>query len=327
MKQEVGRKRLRGPRVVAIAYDGLCLFEFGISVEVFGLSRPEFESDWYRFQVCSAAGNEVAATGGVRIRAEAGLEALEAADIVIVPGWRDPRQSPPNQLIAAIKDAHARGARIVGLCGGVFVLAATGLLSNKCATTHWQFLDDFIAKNPEICVNRETLYCDEGRILTSAGSAAAIDLCLHIVRCDYGAEKASVVARRLVVPPLRGGDQPQRNAESLIPASNDQQLSDLLLRLKADLATQFSSQEAARELRMSLRTFHRKFQVFTGESYGQWLSKQRLERAKRLLCETDLSIEQIADACGFSTSGSLRRLFREYTSGSPKEYRTKHARG
>lgn len=327
MDQMTGRNRLRGPRVAAVVYDGLCLFEFGIAVEVFGLARPEFGSDWYRLRVCSAEGDEVATTDGVRIRAGAGLETLNAADIVIVPGWRNPRQRPPNQLVAAITDAHARGARIVGLCGGVFVLAATGLLSNKCATTHWQFLDDFIAINPDICVSRETLYCDDGRILTSAGSAAAIDLCLHIVRCDYGAEKADVVARRLVVPPLRGGSQPQRNAESLVPPCNDQQLSDFMLRMKADLAKQISSEKAARQLSMSLRTFHRKFQSFTGESYGQWMSKQRLERAMQLLRETDLGIEQISDACGFASSGSLRRLFREHTNVSPKAYRMAHSRG
>ena len=327
MKRVNGIKQTQGPLVVAVVYDGLCLFEFGIAVEVFGLSRPEFESDWYRFQVCSAEGDEVATTGGVRVRAEAGLEALERADVIVVPGWRGPRQRPPSQLISAITDAHTRGARIVGLCGGVFVLAATGLLSNKCATTHWQFLDDFVELNPDICVNRETLYCDDGRILTSAGSAAAIDLCLHIVRCDFGAEKADVVARRLVVPPMRGGSQPQRNAESLVPPCNDQQLADYLVRLKADLATQVSSQEAARELRMSVRTFHRKFQSFTGESYGRWISKQRLERAMHLLRETDLGIEQISDACGFASSGSLRRLFREYTSVSPKEYRAAHTSG
>ncbi|RNC82988.1 MAG: helix-turn-helix domain-containing protein [Phycisphaera sp.] len=321
-----GTHQLTGPRVVVLVYDRLCLFEFGIAVEVFGLPRPEFGSDWYRFQVCAAEGDEVRATGGVRVRAEAGLESLEHADIVIVPGWRGPRQRPPNQLVTAIADAHARGARIVGLCGGVFVLAATGLLSSKCATTHWQFLDEFVMHNPDICVNRETLYCDDGRILTSAGSAAAIDLCLHIVRCDYGAEKADVVARRLVVAPLRGGDQPQRDAESLVPACKDQRLSDFLRHMKENLATQYTSQEAAQELSMSLRSFHRKFQLHTGVSYGKWISEQRLERAMHLLRETDLAVEQIADACGFASSGSLRRLFREHSKGSPKAYRTMHSR-
>ena len=321
MTKYVGSKQLIGPRVVVVVYNGLCTFEFGIATEIFGLSRPELGNDWYRFQVCSAEGPEVLVAGGVHLRVEAGLEALEHADIVVVPGWRDPRQRPSGELTAAIIDAHGRGARIVGICGGVFVLAATGLLSNKRATTHWRFLDDFIARNPDIRVDRAPLYCDDDRILTSAGSAAGIDLGLHIVRSDYGTEVADMVARRLVTAPLRSGDQPQRSSERIVPACRDQQLFDFLVHVKADLATQYTSLTAARELNMSQRTFHRKFHALTGESYGQWVSKQRLERAKKLLSETDLNIEQISRACGFASSGSLRRLFREHTDGSPKEFR------
>ena len=231
-----GNKQLIGPRVVVVVYNGLCTFEFGIAVEMFGLSRPELGNDWYRFKICSAEGPEVFMVDGVHLRVEAGLEALEHADIVVVPGWRDPRQRPSGDLTAAIIGAHGRGARIVGICGGVFVLAATGLLSNKRATTHWRFLDEFIALNPDVRVDRAPLYCDDDRILTSAGSAAGIDLCLHIVRSDYGTDIADIVARRLVTAPLRGGDQPQRSAEKLLPASRDQQLFDFLVHLKANLA-------------------------------------------------------------------------------------------
>lgn len=326
MEQLGGNNQLNGPRVVVVVYNGLCAFEFGIAVEVFGISRPELGRDWYRFQICSAEGPEVLVAGGVKLCVEAGLEALKDADIVVVPGWRDPRQRPSSELTDAIIAAHDRGARIVGICGGVFVLAATGLLSNKRATTHWRFLDDFIASNPDIRVDRAPLYCDDERILTSAGSAAGIDLCLHIVRSDYGSDIADIVARRLVTAPLRGGDQPQRSSENIVPDGRDQQLFDFLIHLKADLARPYTSLSAARELGMSQRTFHRKFQALTGESYGQWMSKQRLERAKNLLRETDLNIEQVTEACGFSSSGSLRRLFREHTGGSPKEYRQQHSR-
>ena len=325
MPEQHGKKPLTGPRVATIVYDGLCTFEFGIAVETFGLPRPELGSDWYRFRVCSAEGPEVVATGGIHVRADAGLEALEHADIVVVPGWRDPRQRPPVALTNAILAAHTRGARIVGICGGVFVLAATGLLSNRRATTHWRFLDELIANNPDIRVDRTPLYCDDDRILTSAGSAAGIDLCLHIVRSDYGSEVAEMVARRLVTGPLRGPDQPQRSSENLVPPGKDQLLSDFLVHVKADLATPYTSAAAARELHMSERTFHRKFQALTGESYGKWVSKQRLARAKNLLRATDLNIDQIAEACGFSSSGSLRRLFREQTAQSPREYRKTHA--
>lgn len=321
MSGHEGKERLTGPRVVAVVYEGLCTFEFGIVVEAFGLARPELGNDWYRFQVCSAEGPEVSATGGVRVRTEAGLDALEQADIVVMPGWRGPRQRPPIELTAAISDAHGRGARIVGICGGAFVLAATGLLSNRRATTHWRFLDEFIANNPDICVERAPLYCDDDRVLTSAGSAAGIDLCLHIVRSDYGSDIADSVAHRLVTAPMRGGEQPQRSSGSLVPNDNDQHFSDFLVHLKADLATQYTSASAARELNMSERTFHRKFKLFTGENYGQWLSNLRLERATYLLRETELNIDEIAEACGFASTGSLRRLFRKSVGKSPREYR------
>lgn len=326
MAKQEGKNPPRGPRVVVVVYEGLCTFEFGIAVEVFGLSRPEFGDDWYRFQVCSTDGPEVAAVGGIHVRAEAGLEALALADIVVVPGWRDARQRPSGELTAALVGAYARGARIVGICGGAFVLAASGLLSNRRATTHWRLLDEFIANHPDILVDRAPLFCDDDRVLTSAGSAAGIDLCLHIVRSDYGTQVADTVARRLVTAPLRGGDRPQRSSQELVPASRDQRLSDFLLNLKSDLATQYTSASAARELGMSPRTFHRRFQALTGTSYGRWMSKQRLERAKNLLRETDLNIEEVADACGFASSGSLRRLFREHTGGSPKHFRDVHCR-
>ena len=321
-----GKKMPTGPRVVVVVYQGLCTFEFGIAVETFGLPRPELGSDWYRFEVCSAEGPEVSATGGIGVRAESGLEALGRADLVVVPGWRGPRERPPSELTTALVAAHDRGARIVGICGGAFVLAATGLLSNKRATTHWRFLDEFVAIHPDVRVEGSPLYCDEDRILTSAGSAAGIDLCLHIVRSDYGAEVADLVARRLVTSPFRGGEQPQRTAENLVPDGRDQALADLLLHLKADLARPYTSADAARELGMSDRTFHRRFQALTGTSYGRWMSRQRLERAKSMLRETDLGIEQIAEACGFASSGSLRRLFREHAGGTPRDYRRAHLR-
>ncbi|ANM30899.1 hypothetical protein ABI59_16935 [Acidobacteria bacterium Mor1] len=325
MKNRTGKNQLTGPRVVVVTYSELCTFEFGIAVEVFGLARPELGRDWYRFQVCSAEGQRVLAVGGVHLCVDAGLEALDQADIVVVPGWRDPRQRPPADLSAAIVRAHERGARIVGICGGVFVLAATGLLSNRRATTHWRFLDELISQNPDVRVDRTPLYCVEDRILTSAGSAAGIDLCLHIVRSDYGSEIADRVARRLVTPPLRGGDHSQRSPDNLVPETRDQRFADFLLRLKADLATPFTGAAAAREIGMSERTFHRKFQAHTGETYGAWTSQRRLERARKLLRETDLNIDEITEACGFASSGSLRRLFRESGEGSPKQYREAHS--
>src|SRR5882672_9282324 len=196
-------------RVVALAYDRLATFEFGIVVEVFGLPRPEIKVPWYRFEVCALDRGPLRATGGVTIRAGAGLGALSRAGTIIIPGWRDPEERPPEALLTALRAAHARGARLVTICSGVFVLAAAGLLDGRRATTHWRYVERLRSLHPQIRVEPDVLYVDEGSILTSAGSAAGIDLCLHVVRRDYGAEIANQVARRLVMPPHRDGGQAQ----------------------------------------------------------------------------------------------------------------------
>ena len=172
-------------RVVVLAYDRLCTFEFSIAVEVFGLPRPELDLDWYRFQVCSFETGPLRATGGILVQADAGPGALRSADTIVIPGWRDADEPPPEPLLVALRAAHRRGARLVSICSGVFVLAATGLLDGKRATTHWRYVDRLRTRFPKIQVEPDVLYVDEGSILTSAGSAAGLDLCLHIVRCDF----------------------------------------------------------------------------------------------------------------------------------------------
>lgn len=316
-------RELNGPRVVVVVYDQLCTFEFGIAVEVFGLSRPEFGNDWYRFEVCSAEMKVVSATGGVQIQVDSGIEAIENADLVVVPGWRNPLELPSEELIEAIVAAHARGARVAGICGGVFVLAATGLLANKCATTHWMFLDTFIDQHPDVCIESTPTFCDIDRILTSSGSAAGIDLCLHIVASDYGQTRANQVARRLVVPPFSASsEQGQESKQPPPPISDEQQrMNGLLKRLRLDIATPYSIDEAATELDVSPRTFLRRFKTATGMNYGEWTTLQRLDRAKTLLIQTDLTIERIAEACGLASSGSLRRIFRTHLNVSPREFR------
>src|SRR6476620_2190492 len=196
-------------RVVALAYDRMATFEFGIVVEVFGLPRPEIERPWYRFEVCALDRGPLRATGGVTLRARAGLRALSRAGTIVIPGWRDPEERPPEPLLKAVRAAHARGARLLTICSGVFVLAAAGLLDGRRATTHWRYVERLRALHPLVRVEPDVLYVDEGSILTSAGSAAGIDLCLHVVRRDYGAEIANQVARRLVVSPHRDGGQSQ----------------------------------------------------------------------------------------------------------------------
>src|SRR5215510_15396552 len=196
-------------RVVALAYDGLGMFEFGIVVEAFALKRPELNVPWYRFGVCSVEPGPIRVLGGITIEASSGLGALRRADTIVVPGWKTTGELPPTALLSALRNAYRRGARVVSICSGVFLLAAAGLLDGKRATTHWRYVDRLSRRYPSINVEPDVLYVDEGRILTSAGSAAGIDLCLHIIRRDYGAEIANQVARRLVVSPHREGGQAQ----------------------------------------------------------------------------------------------------------------------
>jgi AraC family transcriptional activator FtrA len=181
-------------------------FELGIVSEVFGLSRPELDVDWYRFSVFSLDRRPLRATGGIRVQAPHGVGVLRTAGTIVIPGWHL-EEPPPERLLRLLRAAHAAGARLVSICSGVFVLAATGLLDGKRATTHWRYAARLASRYPGIRVDSDRLYIDEGSILTSAGSAAGIDLCLHIVRRDYGAGIANSVARRLVMPPHRDGGQ------------------------------------------------------------------------------------------------------------------------
>lgn len=318
---EFDQKSLTGSRVVAVVYDQLSTFEFGIAVEVFGLPRPEFGEDWYRFQVASADGPSIAATGGFQIETGNGLEALAHADIIILPGWRAPYVDVPYGLIDALRNAHKRGVRIVAICGGAYVLAATGLLRGRRATTHWRFVDHFVRAYPDIEIDEAPLFLQEDNLYTSAGSAAGIDLCLHVVREDYGQDKTNSVARRLVVPPLRPGAQRQEIAQPVLPRDKHHRFSKVLEFLKTDMAAGHTIDEAAELAGLSPRTFMRQFEKITGSTFGKWIGLQRIERAKVLLSETDLSIELIADACGYASSSSLRRLFREAEGASPSAYR------
>ncbi len=202
-------RRLANPVVVVVAYDGLCTFEFGCAVEIFGLPRPELGENWYRFAVASADPGALRATGGVQVTADGGLNLLATAGTVIVPGWRGVDAPVPEALIAALRGAHAAGARILSLCSGAFVLAAAGLLDDRNATTHWRYANQLVERYPRVRFVPDVLYVDDGLILTAAGSAAGLDLCLHVVRRDWGSEIANQVARRLVLPAHRQGGQAQ----------------------------------------------------------------------------------------------------------------------
>ena len=208
-------KRRRRPQplenrlVVALAYDGLCTFEFGVAAEIFGLDRPEMGNAWYRFRDAAIEPGPLRAMGGISVAADGGLSLVENAGTIIVPGWRGADSPVPQRLLKALRRAHKRGARLLSFCSGVFVLAATGLLDGRRATTHWRYSDTLASAYPEVTVVPDVLYVDEGNVLTAAGSAAGIDLSLHLVRRDWGAAAANSVARRLVVPSHRDGGQAQ----------------------------------------------------------------------------------------------------------------------
>src|SRR6185503_11517167 len=250
-------------RVVALAYDGLCTFEFGIVVEVFGLPRPEFGASWYRFQVCSLHRGALKATGGVTMRAEVGLSALRRESTIVIPGWRNAAERPPEALLRALRRAHARGARLATICSGVFVLAAAGLLDGRRATTHWRYVERLRATYPRVKVEPDVLYVDEGDILTSAGSAAGIDLCLHVVRRDYGARIANRVARRLVVYPHREGGQAQF-IDRAVGNEDSPWFSKLLEWAQRHIEEELPVDRLAAQAGMSKRTLARHFTATTG---------------------------------------------------------------
>lgn len=310
----------RPHRLAAVVYDNLCVFELGIVVELFGLPRPELPVEWYRFSLCSVDPGPLAATAGVRIEARQGLAGLRTADTIAIPGWRDPDEIPPAPLLRALRRAHARGARILALCSGAFVLAAAGLLDGRRATTHWRYADAFRARYPRVRFEPDVLYVDEGRVLTSAGSAAGIDLCLHLVRRDYGADIANQVARRLVVPPHRDGGQAQYVPEPVsvrAPGGLARVQEWAVARLDRPLALE----DLARQGNMSVRTLARRFEQETGSTPHRWLTHQRLLAAQRRLETTDDPIDRVARAVGFDSGMTLRHHFRRTFGTTPTAYR------
>ncbi|WP_218044473.1 transcriptional regulator FtrA [Kiloniella litopenaei] len=304
--------------VAAVVYDGLCTFEYGMVVEAFGLDRPEFD-DWYDFTTCSADSGPCRAIGGLQVTAEKGLEVLEKADTIVVPGWRSVHERPPEALLEAIWAAYYRGARIVSICSGVFVLAAAGILRNQKVTTHWRYADLLAETYPDLHVDPNVLFIDEGRIMTSAGSAAGLDLCLNIIRNDFGPAVANKVAKRLVLPAQRDGGQAQFIDRPQV--RRELAMDDLLAWIRKHLHTPLRVEELARRAHMSLRTFIRRFKEATGLPPAKWMIQERLALACTCLEETAMSVEEIASHCGFGLADTLRHHFRDQMGISPTRYR------
>ena len=323
--QEKPNKKAPG-QVVVLTYDGLCTFEFGIAVEVFGLARPEFDFPWYEFQVIACENKKVRAVGGVTIEADAGLEALDSARTIIIPGWRDKAERPPEKLLAALVRAEELGARFMSICSGVFVLAAAGLLRGKRATTHWSHIPYLKEKYPDIHVEEDVLYVDEGNIITSAGSAAGIDASLHLIRRDFDSKTANRVARRLVMSPHRDGGQAQYVAAPVFEHPG-RSIAEVMDWARAKLADPISLRELAAQGNMSERTFLRRFNEAVGMTPVAWLQRERMSRAQELLEMSDQSLVDIAERCSYRSLETFRAAFKRVVGISPAAYRSRFTCG
>jgi AraC family transcriptional activator FtrA len=306
--------------VAAVVDQGALTFDFAIPCEVFGFDRTDIVDPWYEFLVVAAGNRRVRTQTGFVLEAPHGLEALERADTVIVPGWADPELEPSPALRAALQDAHARGARIASVCTGAFALAAAGLLDGRRATTHWLYADRLRRWFPDVRVEPSVLYVADGNVFTSAGTAAGIDLCLHLVAEDHGVDVAATVARRMVMPLYRSGGQAQYVDEPVTPETSDR-VNDLLEWGRSNLASGVTVDDLARRGAVSPRTLNRHFRAATGMPPGEWLQRERLRLAQRLLEATDDPIEHVARRAGYDTSTTMRAQFALRLQTSPRAYR------
>ncbi len=314
--------RAKPPETVAVvAFDGISPFHLSVPCLVFGEDRTDAGKPRFHLRVCSLEAGPLRTNAGFTVEAAHGLEALRRAQIVVVPSWRDDGSPAPAALLKALRDAHRRGATIVGLCLGAFVVAEAGLLDCRPATTHWHLAAAFARRYPSVQLQPEVLYVDNGDVLTSAGTAASIDCCLHLLRVRYGAEVANRAARRMVVAPHRQGGQAQYIQQPVPAAAEQDRLRPLLEWLSRHPQRAHSLDDLARRALMSRRTFTRRFREATGTTVGQWLLSQRLALAQRLLETTEQPVEVVAADAGFGSAVSLRQHFAAAFSVSPSAYR------
>ncbi|WP_421864456.1 GlxA family transcriptional regulator [Motiliproteus sp.] len=304
---------------MVVAFEGISAFHLAVPGVVF--AEAQDSADRFQIQVCSAEAPQLNTSSGYQITVEAGLSALRQAELIIIPSWRDPNEAPPAKLLQALVDAHRRGARLVGLCLGAYVLAAAGLLNGRQATTHWAYIDDFRRRFPAVKLQPDVLYLADDDVVTSAGTAAGIDCCLQLLRQQCGAESANRVARRLVVQPHRQGGQAQFIEQPLPQAPRRSRLSELLDWVRRHLDQPHSLDSLAQRAHMSRRSFTRHFRQLTGSSVHAWLLNERLQYCQRLLESSDLAIEQIADQAGFGSTVAMRQRFKQRVGVSPQQWR------
>jgi transcriptional regulator GlxA family with amidase domain len=308
--------------VVAVVPDGFAPFELGVACEVFGLDRSELVDPWYRLLLAAVDPTPLRTKGDLfTLDTPYGIEALAEADTVLVPAWGSPPKAAAADLVEALRAADGRGARILSVCSGAFLLGHAGLLDGRRCTTHWMYTDLLAEMFPEAEVDPNVLYVVDDNVMTSAGTAAGIDLCLHVVRLDHGAEVANAVARRMVVPPHRDGGQAQYVQAPVADAPDSDRLGDTLTWAVEHLDEELPIELLARRANMSPRTFARRFRAVTGTTPHQWLLRQRVLLAQRLLETSDEAVELVATRCGFGSAAALRAHFGRQVGTSPLAYR------
>lgn len=313
--------RLR--QVAVVVLDGAKPLDVGIPAQVF-TTRPSMP---YEVRVCGVHPGLVTGGDGLSYNVEHGLEVLEEAELVFLPGYQHPdTEEPPAALVEALLAAHARGARIAAISTGAFALAATGLLDGRRATTHWHYSEIFAQKFPQIQVNESVLFVDEGSVLTSAGAASGIDLCLHILRGDLGMATANHAARRLVAAPYRSGGQAQYVRRN-VPTTTGERFSSTREWAIEHLDQPLTIEMLARNASVSPRTFSRRFREETGYTPMQWVMRARVDVARELLENTDLGIEEIGIVVGLGSGANLRQFFRRVLGTTPSEYRRTFTQG
>jgi len=310
-----------------VAFDRISAFHLSVPPLVFGEDRREIGVPKFRVRVCSAEAGVLRTTAGFTLETEHGLEGFAGAGTIIVPSWRDPDEPAPLPLLAALRRAHARGATVVGLCLGAYVLAEAGLLEKRPATTHWNWAKQFAARYPNVRLDPDVLYVDDGDVITSAGTVASIDCCLYLLRRRLGADVANRVARRLVVAPHRQGGQAQYIEQPVQRDGEGDRLSSGLAWVSAHLAERHSVDSLAKRMRMSRRTFTRRFRQATGTSLSPWMRNQRLAAAQGLLEKSNATLDEIAAAVGFGSTVALRQYFGSMLHVSPGQYRKQFRTG
>ncbi|GAA4902874.1 helix-turn-helix domain-containing protein [Stackebrandtia albiflava] len=303
---------------------GAPIFELAVPCEVFGVARPDLAADWYEFVMCAAEPGTTVAGGFVAGEVR-DLAELSTADTVIVPACTGVHDRQPPEVVAAVREAHRRGARIASICSGAFLLAEAGLLDGRRATTHWMHAEELARRYPRVLLDARVIYTEDDGVFTSAGTAAGIDLCLELVRRDHGTAVANALARRLVTPPHRGGDQAQYMVSPVAPASVSS-LHHVTEWVHRNLARPIRLRDLAARAHLSERQLARRFVAEFGRTPGEWLTRERLRRAQELLEATSLTVDSIAAECGFGTAAGLRAAFAKHLHVSPSRYRAAWAR-